>query len=179
MSFDFWRSTQISLRVLVAIIASVIAPARAAAQFPADHELRALLQSRIDEGRGVGIVLGLLEADGTTRVVFAGSAGEGARTLGPQTVFEIGSITKVFTGTLLADMVRRGEASLSDPVARSLPETVRVPSRAGTLSAPRAQNAVWSTFAPPTAAAMAILLVALWGRFRNRHRVSVAARDRR
>ncbi len=47
------------------------------------------------------------------------------------------------------------------------------------LSAPRAQNAVWSTFAPPTAAAMAILLVALWGRFRNRHRVSAAARDRR
>lgn len=130
MSYDLGRRTRM-LRVLVAVIAAVVAPARAAAHFPADHELRALLQSRVDEGRAVGITLGLLEADGTTRVVFAGSAGEGARALGAQTVFEIGSITKVFTGTLLADMARRGEVSLSDPVARYLPDSVRVPSRAG------------------------------------------------
>ena len=125
------RRTRIPLGVLAAIMASVLAPARAAAQFPVDHELRALLQSRVDEGRAVGIVLGLRQADGTTRVVSAGSAGEGARPLGPRTVFEIGSITKVFTGTLLADMARRGEVGLADPVARYLPDHVRVPSRAG------------------------------------------------
>ncbi len=112
------------------IVAALVLPASGAAQFPVDQQLGALLQSRVDEGRAVGIVLGLLEADGTNRVVFAGSAGEGARPLGPQTVFEIGSITKVFTGTLLADMARRGEVSLSDPVARHLPRRVRVPSRA-------------------------------------------------
>jgi CubicO group peptidase (beta-lactamase class C family) len=46
-------------------------------------------------------------------------------------VFEIGSITKVFTGTLLADMVDRGEVKLSDPVSKYLPGNVKVPSRNG------------------------------------------------
>ncbi len=37
------------------------------------------------------------------------------------TLFEIGSITKVFTGVLLADMHLRGEVSLDDPLSRHLP----------------------------------------------------------
>ena len=47
------------------------------------------------------------------------------------TTYEIGSITKTFTGTVLADMVRRGEVGLDDPVARYLPAGVRVPSLNG------------------------------------------------
>ena len=39
----------------------------------------------------------------------------------PRTLFEIGSITKAFTGTLLADMHLRGEVSLDDPLSRHLP----------------------------------------------------------
>jgi len=42
----------------------------------------------------------------------------------------IGSITKVFTAILLADMVAKGEVSLDDPVAKYLPEDeVTIPSR--------------------------------------------------
>jgi serine-type D-Ala-D-Ala carboxypeptidase/endopeptidase len=37
------------------------------------------------------------------------------------TVFEIASVTKVFTALLLANMVGRGELRLDDPVARHLP----------------------------------------------------------
>jgi serine-type D-Ala-D-Ala carboxypeptidase/endopeptidase len=40
---------------------------------------------------------------------------------GPRTIFEIGSVTKVFTALLLADMAERGEVRLSDPAARYLP----------------------------------------------------------
>ena len=47
------------------------------------------------------------------------------------TVFEMGSISKVFTGALLADMVARGEVKLDDPIAKYLPQTVKVPSRNG------------------------------------------------
>jgi serine-type D-Ala-D-Ala carboxypeptidase/endopeptidase len=46
-------------------------------------------------------------------------------------VLEIGSLTKVFTGVLLADMARRGEVTLTEPVARLLPPGVQVPSRGG------------------------------------------------
>lgn len=38
-----------------------------------------------------------------------------------RSLFEIGSITKAFTGVLLADMVLRGEVSLEDPLSRHLP----------------------------------------------------------
>ncbi|MDO5629719.1 MAG: serine hydrolase domain-containing protein [Mobilicoccus sp.] len=40
----------------------------------------------------------------------------------PETLYELGSITKVFTGMLLADAVERGEMDLDEPVATYLPE---------------------------------------------------------
>ncbi|MGH3173846.1 MAG: serine hydrolase domain-containing protein, partial [Streptosporangiaceae bacterium] len=45
---------------------------------------------------------------------------------GPETSFQIGSVTKVFTALVLADMAERGEVHLSDPAARYLPGRVTV-----------------------------------------------------
>lgn len=100
--------------------------------FPPDADIQALIQSRVDEKRATGIVVGVMEADGTTRVFTAGEAGPGTQPLGAQTVFEIGSITKVFTGILLADMVSKGEVSYDDPVSKYLPaDEVTMPTRDG------------------------------------------------
>ncbi|MEV7780231.1 serine hydrolase domain-containing protein [Kitasatospora sp. NPDC088351] len=43
----------------------------------------------------------------------------------PETVFELGSVTKTFTALLLATMAARGELALDDPVERHLPERWR------------------------------------------------------
>ena len=43
------------------------------------------------------------------------------------TVYEIGSITKVFTGILLAEAVKRGEVNLDDPISKYLPANVKTP----------------------------------------------------
>ena len=51
--------------------------------------------------------------------------------LSDSTVFEIGSVTKVFTAVVLADMVAKHEVQLDDPVANYLPPSVRMPSRDG------------------------------------------------
>jgi CubicO group peptidase (beta-lactamase class C family) len=81
------------------------------------------------ERNGVGIVVGVIEPDGR-RVVTSGKAGASdARPLDGDTVFQIGSVTKVFTGLLLADMVRRGEVKIDDPAAKYLPPGVRMPER--------------------------------------------------
>ena len=48
-------------------------------------------------------------------------ARQNERFLDGDTVFEIGSITKVFTALLLAEMVTLGEVSLNDPVSNYLP----------------------------------------------------------
>lgn len=49
---------------------------------------------------------------------FSCTPGAGPVSFDRDTLFEIGSITKVFTGLLLADMVRRGEVTLADPVSK-------------------------------------------------------------
>jgi CubicO group peptidase (beta-lactamase class C family) len=65
-------------------------------------------------------------------VVVYGTLNQGdARPLNGDTIFEIGSATKVFTSLLLADMVQRGEVALADPVAKYLPAEVKVPERGG------------------------------------------------
>ncbi|WP_431469219.1 serine hydrolase [Sphingosinithalassobacter sp. LHW66-3] len=99
--------------------------------FPADSEVQAVLDSLVAQGRVKGIAVGLIEPDGSRRTLFAGDTGANARPVSADTVFELGSLNKTFTGTLLADAVRRGEVSLDDPVAKYLPSQVRVPSRNG------------------------------------------------
>lgn len=124
-------------------IGGPLAPAPAAAQepsaasaapgphFPDDEDLRVMLRYLVEDGETPGIVLGILEADGSTHILFHGDAGPEALPLGPRSAFELGSITKAFTGILLADMVERGEVALSDPVSRYMPEGVTIPSRNG------------------------------------------------
>jgi len=122
------------LLVLTSLVAFVAFSNAAQSQshFPDDAVIQALIESRINEERAVGLVVGVMEADGSTRVFAAGDAGPDAKPLGAESVFEIGSITKVFTGIILADMVAKGEVALDDPVARYLPEAaVTMPTRAG------------------------------------------------
>jgi serine-type D-Ala-D-Ala carboxypeptidase/endopeptidase len=107
------------------------APVRPGTFFPPDEAVREFVRPYMEKRQARGIVVGLIEPDGRRRVLTFGEAGEGARPLAASSVFEIGSITKTFTGAVLADMVRRGEVKLDDPVAKYLPAGVRVPSRNG------------------------------------------------
>lgn len=106
-------------------------PSDGARHFPSDEALVARIQTLVESGRARGIVLGVLEPDGSTRVVSAGSGGPGAQPLGARSVFEVGSIAKTVTATLLADMAARGEVALTAPVAAYLPAGAAVPSRGG------------------------------------------------
>jgi serine-type D-Ala-D-Ala carboxypeptidase/endopeptidase len=118
--------SRLSATLLFACAALSGAPVAGQASFPADSIIQRLVDERVADGRAAGIVLGILDPHGT-RFFTAGHSGT-ARPLDRNSLFEIGSITKVFTGTLLADMSLRGEVSLDDPVATLLPEGVRVPS---------------------------------------------------
>jgi D-alanyl-D-alanine-carboxypeptidase/D-alanyl-D-alanine-endopeptidase len=101
-----------------------------AQSWPSDSALKATLQQRLGSKSGVGIVVATLEKGKPPRIVTVGSSGS-KTLLDGNTVFEIGSVTKVFTSALLADMVQRGEVRLDDPISKYLPATVRVPSRGG------------------------------------------------
>jgi CubicO group peptidase (beta-lactamase class C family) len=92
--------------------------------------LLASLKARVDGGKSVGMVVGMIEPAGTTAIAAYGSPGPGSLSLDADSVFEIGSITKVFTAILLAEMADRGEVTLDDPIAKYLPANVQVPRRA-------------------------------------------------
>src|SRR5579864_7247434 len=95
-------------------------------------EIREILVKRIDQQKqAVGIVVGVIEPNGHRVVAYGNLANEDPRALDGDTIFEIGSVTKVFTSLLLADMVNRKEVALDDPAARYLPEHVRMPERSG------------------------------------------------
>jgi CubicO group peptidase (beta-lactamase class C family) len=79
----------------------------------------------------VGLAVGAVTSDGARCVVPAGRVrapdGPSPRA---DSLFEIGSVTKVFTALLLAEAVTRGELSLDTPLGELLPE-VDVPTRDG------------------------------------------------
>jgi CubicO group peptidase (beta-lactamase class C family) len=67
----------------------------------------------------------------TTEAKVACTSGAGRLPAEAHSLFEIGSITKGMTGLLLADMVRRGEASLDDPVSKYARRGAKLPLRGG------------------------------------------------
>lgn len=98
-----------------------------------DKEIADILRERVAVGRtNQSIVIGIVDEKGT-RFVSYGKTSESAnaKNADENTVFEIGSITKTFTGTLLAIAARRSEVSLDDPISKYLPKTVKTPSFGG------------------------------------------------
>jgi D-alanyl-D-alanine-carboxypeptidase/D-alanyl-D-alanine-endopeptidase len=77
-----------------------------------------LLSAHVDAGDSRGYVAIIVASNGAAAHL---SAGHAAQVFDGDSVFEIGSITKVFTALLLADMVARNEVGLDDPVSRFLP----------------------------------------------------------
>lgn len=99
---------------------------------PSEADVKQILVHAVDtERRTVGIVVGLIGPQGSSVVSYGRLDQKVPGTPGADTVYEIGSISKVFTSLLLADMVKRGEVALDDPVAKYLPKSVKMPSRNG------------------------------------------------
>jgi D-alanyl-D-alanine-carboxypeptidase/D-alanyl-D-alanine-endopeptidase len=121
------------MRIAAAVTIALLAAGGAQAQTVApDAEIKKILADRIDVQRqSVGIVVGVIEPTGRRVVAHGRFAAGDPRPVGADTVYEIGSITKVFTSLLLADAVQRHEVVLSDPVSKFLPEAAKMPQRGG------------------------------------------------
>ncbi len=107
---------------------AVMPPVKAAdLQSVLDRDLAAartpiFLPGPLSEGTGAGVAIGVVQ-HGVRRVFSFGTAR-------PDSIFEIGSITKTFTGLLLARMVDEGKVKFDDPVRELLPPGT-VPKPAG------------------------------------------------
>jgi serine-type D-Ala-D-Ala carboxypeptidase/endopeptidase len=99
---------------------------------PVADEVTTVLANRVDESKkAMGIVAATLDATGSHIFARGRASADRAIALDGDTLFEIGSITKVFTSLTLADMIERGEVKADDPVEKYLPAGSKVPSRNG------------------------------------------------
>jgi D-alanyl-D-alanine-carboxypeptidase/D-alanyl-D-alanine-endopeptidase len=84
------------------------------------------LKARISRELNQGVVVAVVSQDGI-HYYSAGTYREGdERSVNEKTIFEIGSVTKVFTNLLTAEMVERGEIPLYDSIDKYLPASVNL-----------------------------------------------------
>jgi CubicO group peptidase (beta-lactamase class C family) len=96
--------------------------------FKITDKLKETTQSLVDNNKtNAAIVVGLVNPNGTQFYGYGNMSNANPITVDKDTIFAIGSITKVFTTILLADMVDRGLVNLDDPIEKYLPTNVKVP----------------------------------------------------
>jgi CubicO group peptidase (beta-lactamase class C family) len=122
-----------------ALAAALLLGLWASPNFPSETQpvvqSESALKAKVDElanrllaqGEGVGIVVGVIDK-GKLRVFTYGQVEENSG-IKPdaRTEFEIGSVTKTFTATLLALYVKRGLVRYDDPLQKFVPEGICVP----------------------------------------------------
>jgi CubicO group peptidase (beta-lactamase class C family) len=101
-------------------------------QIVSDAEIARLIKFAVErQRRGSGIVVGVLRPSGRSVLSYGVTSLEGGHEMDGTTLFEIASLTKVFTALMFADAAVRGEAGLNDPLSRYVPPGVATPQFAG------------------------------------------------
>jgi CubicO group peptidase (beta-lactamase class C family) len=138
-------STLLHLLILLALCACGIIPASKSpmpsptaaiqpSRLPDPDEVKAFLVQLVDEQKQTpGMVIGMIADDPEERWVvgYGRLSATDERVPDGDTVFQIESMGKLFTGSLLAQAVLNGEAKLDDPISMYLPEGVTAPEYEG------------------------------------------------
>ena len=100
--------------------------------FKITDKLKETIQSLVDNNKtNAAIVVGLVDPNGTQFYGYGNMSNANPITVDKDTIFAIGSITKVFTTILLADMFNSGLVNLDDPIEKYFPPSVKAPTYNG------------------------------------------------
>jgi serine-type D-Ala-D-Ala carboxypeptidase/endopeptidase len=114
------------LLTLPVLLAAGVLSSSAAGRKP--EEIKQIMVQVVDEQkRAPGMAIGIIDGQGTNVYVHGVCERGKTNLIDGDSLFEIGSITKVFTTALLQDMVDRGEVKLEDPISKYLPASVKTP----------------------------------------------------
>ncbi len=88
--------------------------------------LEKALNDLVEGGHVPGVVVGKVDQRGQKEVLAFGKVSYGAEeaSVDQRTLFEIGSLTKLFTCLALVDIAREDSVSMNDPLGRYLPDTL-------------------------------------------------------
>ncbi|MCB9222221.1 MAG: beta-lactamase family protein [Ignavibacteria bacterium] len=84
-------------------------------------DIAAQAQKRVDDGYHLGTIIGIVDKNGTYYYGFGQTSLQNKNKPDQNSIFEIGSITKTFTATLLADLNLKEEINIKSPVEDYLP----------------------------------------------------------
>jgi D-alanyl-D-alanine-carboxypeptidase/D-alanyl-D-alanine-endopeptidase len=90
--------------------------------------IQEIIQFKLQEQKSaVGVSIAIIENGDVEYLSFGVADQDSKKKVTPETLFEIGSISKTFTSMALASMVTEGKVKLSDPVQKFLPAEVKMP----------------------------------------------------
>jgi CubicO group peptidase (beta-lactamase class C family) len=101
--------------------------------FLSESQIGELAKIYLANKQNFGLVIGICSSNHTSIYGYGRISRKLARPPDGDSVFEIGSITKTFTGLALATMATRNEIRLDDTLATVLPQQVKIPDDAGRL----------------------------------------------
>ena len=120
-----YRTTLILTLILATLLPGLIATAQDGQQaFPPD--VAAEIQAEMDNLTATGLPPGMIVWIDTPEYQFAGASGfadlADDTPMPPEGAFRIGSITKMFTATVIIQLAEEGVLTLDDPLAQWLPD---------------------------------------------------------
>jgi CubicO group peptidase (beta-lactamase class C family) len=89
-----------------------------------DKKVDTIARKYIQKANTVGLIIGVLKNGGVTTYSYGETIKGNGKLPNTDNFFEIGSITKTFTATLLAWYVNEGKVKLTDPITKFLPDSV-------------------------------------------------------
>ncbi len=99
-------------------------------EFALSESVKKVIRDNVDNGKHQSLFVGIID-ENDIEYYFYGDTAKDENPIDENTLFEIGSVTKVFTALILADMVEKGEVNLNDPIDKFLPEEISTPSKNG------------------------------------------------
>jgi CubicO group peptidase (beta-lactamase class C family) len=85
------------------------------------------IKALVDEGYNPSVALAYIDGNSVVYYNYGKTEVAAGTPVNKNTVYEIGSISKVFTTIILADEVLKGTMALTDPISKYLPKTITIP----------------------------------------------------
>jgi len=90
-------------------------------------EIKILITQQVEKGRSPSLIVGIVDNKGEFVFGYGKPFNENDNLPDKNTIYEIGSITKIFVTTIFADMILKNEIGLNDPISKFLPDTLSLP----------------------------------------------------
>ncbi|TWU00095.1 Beta-lactamase precursor [Botrimarina colliarenosi] len=120
-----------TMRTTATLLSGLLLTNAAVAVTP--EQIDRLAKPYVDSETVVGMTVGVLQGDEATVRGYGHFSESDSRVPDGATIYEIGSVSKVFTGLLLADAIAMGRVSPVTPVDELLPASIKMPRREKTL----------------------------------------------